>query len=90
MMRDIMCIMQHRHLDHSQLSTAAVASIIERGEAKDLRALFAALRCDPHGMAAMAALRAAATSEVYGYPELLRACLEVWRNPNPTTNAGND
>jgi hypothetical protein len=82
--------MQHRHLDHSELSTAAVASIIERGGATDLRVLFAALKRDPHGLAATAALRAAAASEVYGYPELLRACLEVWRNPNSTTNAGND
>jgi hypothetical protein len=82
--------MRHRHLDHAHLSTAAVASILERGGASDLRALFTALRRDPHGAAATAALRAAAASEVYGYPELLRACLEAWRSPQPTTGAGSD
>ena len=85
-----MCAMQHRHLDHEHLSTAAVASILERGGASDLHALFTVLRHDPHGAAATAALRAAQASEVYGYPELLRACLEAWRNPRPTTSAGND
>ena len=85
-----MCGMQHRHLDRAHLSTAAVASILERGGACDLHALFSALRRDPHAAAATAALRAAEASEVYGYPELLRACLEAWRNPKPTTSAGND
>jgi len=85
-----MCAMQHRHLDNARLSTATVASILERGGASDLHALFSALRRDPHGAAATAALRAAEASEVYGYPELLRACLEAWRNPKPTTSAGND
>lgn len=85
-----MFAMQHRHLDSTRLSTAAVASILERGGASDLRSLFAALRRDPNGAAATAALRAAEASDVYGYPELLRACLEAWRNPTPTTSAGND
>lgn len=85
-----MCAMQHRHLDNTHLSTAAVASILERGGASDLYALFTALRHDPNGAAAKAALRAAEASDVYGYPELLRACLEAWCNPQPTTSAGND
>jgi hypothetical protein len=80
--------MEHRHLDTARLSTAAVASILERGRAADLRALFAALRRDPHGPAADAALRATAASEVYGYPELVRACLRAWRKPRTTTSAG--
>jgi hypothetical protein len=83
-----MCAMQHRHLDSTQFTTAAVASILERGGASDLRALFSALRRDPHGAAAEAALRAAQGSEVYGYPELVRACLQAWRNPQATRNAG--
>jgi hypothetical protein len=82
--------MQHRHLDNAHFSTAAVASILERGGASDLRALFSALKRDPHGAAASAALRAAEASEVYGYPELLRACLQAWRNSPPTTAAGSD
>jgi hypothetical protein len=82
--------MQHRHLDGAHLSTAAVASILERGGASDLRALFSALRRDPCGPAAAAAQRAAEASEVYGYPELLRACLEAWRNLHPTASTGND
>ena len=82
--------MQHRHLDSAQFTTAAVASILERGGASDLRALFSVLKRDPHGAAAEAALRAAEASEVYGYPELLRACLQTWRNPQPTRNAGSD
>lgn len=72
------------------LTTAAVASILERGGASDVRALFSALKRDPHGTAAAAALRAAEASEVYGYPELLRACLQAWRNPQAMTSAGND
>ena len=83
-----MVAMQHRHLDSAHLTTAAVASILERGGASDLHALFSALKRDPHGAAAVAALRAAEASEVYGYPELLRACLQAWRNPLPTTKAG--
>ena len=82
--------MEHRHLDSPDFTTAAVASILERGGASDLRALFSTLRRDPHGAAASAALRAAEASEVYGYPELLRACLQAWRSPQPTTSAGND
>lgn len=80
--------MRHRHLDSASLSVAAVASILERGGASDLRALFAALRRDPHGAAADAALRAAAASEVYGYPQLLRDCLEAWRKVPQTRSAG--
>ena len=82
--------MQHRHLDSAHVTTAAVASILERGGASDLRALLSTLRRDPHGVAAAAALRAAQASQVYGYPELLRACLQAWRNPQATTNAGSD
>lgn len=80
--------MEHRHLDTAHLSTAAVASILERGRAADLLALFAALRREPDGAVAEAALRAAATSDVYGYPELVRACLQAWRQPQATTSAG--
>lgn len=65
-----------------------MASILERGGAADLRALLAALKREPDGAAAAAALRAAAASEVYGYPELLRACLQAWRQAKATTNAG--
>jgi hypothetical protein len=79
---------KHRHLDTTSLSTAAVASILERGGASDLRALFAALRREPDGAAAAAALRAAEASDVYGYPELLRACLLAWRKAKATTIAG--
>jgi len=83
-----MVAMRHRHLDSARLTTAAVASILERGGASDLRALFSALKRDPHGAVAAAALRAAEASEVYGYPALLRACLQTWRNPPSTTKAG--
>ncbi|HZR02167.1 MAG TPA: hypothetical protein VFA81_03220 [Burkholderiales bacterium] len=82
--------MQHRHLDTTGFSTAAIASILERGGASDLRTLFRALRDDPYGPAAEAALRAAEASDVYGYPELIRACLEAWRSRQPTTSVGND
>ena len=80
--------MQHRHLDGAPVSIAAVASILERGGASDLRALFSALKRDPNGPLASAAWRAAEASVVYGYPELVRACLQAWRNPQRMTNAG--
>ena len=82
--------MQHRHLDSAHFSTAAVASILERGGASDLRALLSALKRDPHGAVADAALRAAQASEVYGYPELLRVCVQAWRNRQPMTSTGSD
>jgi threonine aldolase len=80
--------MEHRHLDGARLSTAAVASILERGRAADLRDLLTELKRDPHGAVASAALRAADSSDVYGYPELLRACLDTWRRQTATTDAG--
>jgi hypothetical protein len=81
--------MQHRHLDTDRLSTAAVSSILERGGASDVLALLCALRDDPHGDIAETALRAAQASEVYGYPELIRMCLQAWRKQTATTSAGN-
>lgn len=73
--------MRHRHLDlpEGAYSVAAVHSVLERGGASDLWALLGALRADPHGAAAVAAERAARSSEVYGYPALILACLERWR-----------
>lgn len=82
--------MRHRHLDGERPSTAAIASILERGGASDVLALLAELKRDPTGETAAAALRAAAASDVYGYPELIRACLEAWRHPQTTTPAGSD
>jgi hypothetical protein len=85
-----MAAMQHRHLDTLRLSTAAIASILERGGASDILSLMRALRADPDGEVAAAALRAADASEVYGYPELIRACLRQWRKAKATTRAGTD
>jgi hypothetical protein len=82
--------MRHRHLNGARLSTATVASILERGGAADVRDLLAELKRDPDGETAAAALRAAAASEVYGYPELIRACLEAWRSRKAATSAGSD
>jgi hypothetical protein len=84
-----MPLVQHRHLETTRLSTAAVASILERGGASDILSLLRILRRDPHGEAASAALRAADASDVYGYPELIRACLLEWRKGKATTSAGN-
>lgn len=83
-----MAAMRHRHLDTTRYSTAAIASILERGGASDILALMRALRADPDGEAAEAALRAADASEVYGYPELIRACLQEWRKTKATASAG--
>jgi hypothetical protein len=82
--------MRHRHVNGAHLSTATVASILERGGASDVRALLAELRREPAGETAAAALRAAEASDVYGYPELIFACLETWRNRKATTSAGSD
>lgn len=79
--------MPHRHLDTTDWTVAAVASVLERGDALDVLELLRALAREPHGPAAEAALRAAAASDVYGYPELLRACLKRWRQTTPA-NAG--
>jgi hypothetical protein len=73
--------MEHRHLnvEPGRWSAAVVDSILERGGASDVWALLDELRRDPHGEAARAAEAAIATSEVYGYPQLIEACLEKWR-----------
>jgi hypothetical protein len=76
--------MRHRHLDGERLAAAAIGSILERGGASDVLALLAELKRDPMGETAAAALRAAAASDVYGYPEPIRACLETWRAPAAT------
>jgi hypothetical protein len=72
--------MRHRHVDlePDSRSVAAIASILERGGASDVIALLADLRRDPHGAAARAARIAIRHSEVYGYPELIAACLDRW------------
>lgn len=73
--------MEHRHLDvePGRWSVAVVESILERGGASDVRALLDELRREPFGVAARAAETAAANSAVYGYPQLIVACLEKWR-----------
>jgi hypothetical protein len=73
--------MQHRHLnvEPGRWSIAVVDSILERGGASDVRALLDELQRDPFGEAARAAEAAAANSAVYGYPQLIVACLEKWR-----------
>jgi hypothetical protein len=74
--------MRHRHIEVAagQWSVAVVDSILERGGASDVIALLAELRRDPNGAAARAAEASARHSEVYGYPELILACLEAWRH----------
>jgi hypothetical protein len=73
--------MEHRHLnvEPGRWSIAVVDSILERGGASDVWALLHELRRDPFGEAARVAEQAAATSTVYGYPQLIVACLEKWR-----------
>ena len=74
--------MKHRNLDVEvgHWSPAVIDSILERGGASDIIALLTALRHEPRGAAAMAALATAERWDVYGYPNLIRACLEKWRN----------
>jgi hypothetical protein len=74
--------MRHRNMDVPLLhpSQAAVHSILERGGASDIRALFAAVYQEPWGDLARAALAAAAKSEVYGYPALLAGIIERARS----------
>jgi hypothetical protein len=73
--------MRHRHLDTptGHWSIATIDSVLERGGASEILELLRELRRDPWGAAATAALAAAEHSQVYGYPELIRACLERWR-----------
>jgi hypothetical protein len=68
-------------------SVAAIESVFERGGASDVAELLAALRGDPWGEAAAAALVACERSTVYGYPALVRKCLEKWRAESPRTAA---
>jgi hypothetical protein len=77
--------MRHRHLDlpENAYSIAAVHSIMERGGASDVWRLLAAVRAEPFGPTAEAAEKAARRSDVYGYPALILACLELWRGTRP-------
>ncbi|MSP15942.1 MAG: hypothetical protein EXR73_04910 [Myxococcales bacterium] len=73
--------MEHRHINVAPgcWSVAVVESILERGGASDVWALLDELRRDPAGEPARAAESAIANSTVYGYPQLIAACLEKWR-----------
>ncbi len=73
--------MQHRHLELPEgvYSVAAVHSVLERGGASDLLDLLRAIRQDPFGDAAEAAIKAASRSDVYGYSAVLLAYVEAWR-----------
>ena len=73
--------MRHRHLDVAEdyHSIATVHSVLERGTSQDVIALLRALRSDPFSALADETLAACATSEVYGYPELIRLCVAAWR-----------
>jgi len=85
--------MRHRHLDlpDDVYPVAAVHSILERGGASDIYRLLAVLRRDPYGDAASAVERAISTSNVYGYPTLLRLCLERFRSEGTSrTGAASD
>jgi hypothetical protein len=74
--------MRHRHLDGPEgaaLTVAMAASILERGDAPDVRELLRRLRADPYGPDARAAEIAAENVDVQGLPALVRVCLERWR-----------
>lgn len=74
--------MRHRHLDardEAPISVAAAASILERGDARDVRALLRKLRSRPSGADARAVETAAAHVDVQGLPDLVLLCLEHWR-----------
>lgn len=73
--------MRHRHIDIPEgvYPVAAIHSIIERGGASDVMDLLRAIHDDPNGETADAALKAARSSRVYGYPALLVACITAWR-----------
>jgi len=72
---------KHRHLDVADdyHSVATVLSVLERGSSQDVIALLAALRAAPWSALAEDALAACAQSDVYGYPALIRLCLDQWR-----------
>jgi hypothetical protein len=65
--------MRHRHLDvgNDSYTVAAIHSILERGGASDVLLLLSVLQSDPFSTVAEAALEAARTSEVFGYPDMI-------------------
>jgi hypothetical protein len=73
--------MRHRHIDvpDGYYSVAVVDSILERGGASDVVELLRVIREDPFSQAAESALTAAAHSDVYGYPAMVKICIERWR-----------
>jgi hypothetical protein len=74
--------MKHRHLDlpDDHYSIATIHSVLERGSASDVIRLLHKLKADPFSELAETALEAARTSEVYGYPEMVLRCVQMWRD----------
>ncbi len=74
--------MKHQNLivpdEYDHVTT--IRSILERGHSSDLIRLFYRLRQQPFSELADLALEAARTSEIYGYPQMIEACLLKWRS----------
>jgi len=66
--------MEHRHLNTQSWSAAAIASALERGDLKDWRELFAALRA--HRDVAVLVLRVASQEASNGASILARALVK--------------
>ncbi len=78
--------MEHRNLNHKDLTLAAIDNIIERGELPDWVPLLRAIERDPYGDVASKTLRICKAREVYGSTAVFRRFVETKRARSETPN----
>lgn len=71
--------MEHRNLNHQDLTLAAIDNILERGELPDWLPLLQAIKKDPHGDVAEKTLRICSSHEVYGSSAVFLKFVETQR-----------
>ena len=71
--------MDHRHLNHTGFTLAAIDDIIERGQLPEWQPLLAAIRRDPEGVIAEKTLRICDANPVYGSSQVFRGFIEFCR-----------
>lgn len=71
--------MEHRNLNHQDLTLAAIDNIIERGELPDWVPLLRAIESDPFGDVAEKTLRICKANQVYGSTAVFRKFVESKR-----------
>jgi hypothetical protein len=71
--------MKHRHLNHEELTLAALDDILERGDLRDWAPLILEIQREPFGEVAQKVLQICDNHEIYGSTRLFRRLVEFNR-----------